>query len=60
MVTTWDNDDTQKMEYAAQLRYLGSSLVVTIPKEIVRKLDLNLGENVIITIKKKDNRFTEQ
>ena len=60
MVTTGDNDDTQKMEYAAQLRYIGSSLVVTIPKEIVRKLDLNLGENVIITIKKKDNRFTEQ
>ena len=60
MVTTGDNDNEQKMEYVAQLRYIGSSLVVTIPKDIVRKLDLTLGENVTITIKKKENRFTEQ
>ena len=39
MVTTGDNDNEQKMEYVAQLRYIGSSLVVTIPKDIVRKLD---------------------
>jgi len=42
----------EKTEFSAQVRYLGSSLVITIPRDIVRKYDLKLGDPLTVTIKK--------
>jgi len=46
--------NNEKTEFSAQVRYLGSSLVLTIPRDIVRKYDLKLGDNLTVTIKKNE------
>ena len=44
----------EKTEFSAQVRYLGSSLVITIPRDVVRKYDLKLGDPLTVTIKKNE------
>ena len=49
-----DSTPDDKTEFSAQVRYLGSSLVITIPRDIVRKYDLKLGDPLTVTIKKNE------
>ncbi len=39
--------------FEAKVRYLSSSLIVTIPVKVARELELKLGDRVIIQVRKK-------
>lgn len=39
--------------FEAKVRYLSSSLIVTIPVKVARELELKLGDRVIIQVMKK-------
>ena len=39
--------------FEARVRYLSSSLIVTIPVKVARELELKLGDRVIIKVRKK-------
>jgi hypothetical protein len=39
--------------FEARVRYLSSSLIVTIPVKVARELELKLGDRVIIQVRKK-------
>ena len=42
-------------DFEARLRYLASSLIVTIPAKIAKELELKLGETVTIKLQKNNN-----
>jgi len=42
--------------FEAKLRYVASSMIVTIPVKVVRELRLSLGDMVIIRLDEKDNQ----
>ena len=42
-------------DFDARLRYLASSLIVTIPAKIAKELELKLGETVTIKLQKNNN-----
>jgi len=39
------------MDFEARVRYLASSLIVTIPARVVRALGLRLGDRVVVRVK---------
>lgn len=49
------NDRVSKM-FEGKVRYQCASSIITIPINIVRELNLKLGETVIVNVIKKNNR----
>lgn len=43
------------MDFEARVRYLASSLIVTIPARIAREMGLKLGDRVLIRVRKKES-----
>ena len=50
-----EREETNHMYFKGKLRYVGASLVVTIPAKVVRELGVKLGDNVTIQVQKRDN-----
>lgn len=45
---------TNSEKFEAKVRYLASSLIVTIPVNVARELGIKLGDKVLIQVRKKE------
>ena len=50
-------DEEASESFEAKVRYLASSLIITIPIKVARELELKLGDKVQIKIQKTENRY---
>ena len=49
-------DSPEGMDFEAKVRYLASSLIVTIPVRVARELNLELGDKVQVKLAKLDSK----
>ena len=49
-------EGTYARNFEAKVRYLSSSLIVTIPVKVARELGIKLGDRVVIQVQKKEPR----
>ncbi len=42
------------MDFEAKVRYLASSLIVTIPAKVAREMGIRLGDRIIVRVRKKE------
>jgi len=49
-------EGTYAGNFEARVRYLSSSLIVTIPVKVARELGIKLGDRVVIQVQKKEPR----
>ncbi len=45
---------TSSMDFEAKVRYLASSLIVTIPARVAREMGIRLGDRIIVRVMKKE------
>ena len=45
---------TPYMDFEAKVRYLASSLIVTIPARVAREMGIRLGDRIIVRVMKKE------
>ena len=50
-----EQEETNDMYFEGKLRYVGASLVVTIPAKVARELGLKLGDRVTIQVQKRED-----
>lgn len=49
-----EHRETYTRNFEGRVRYLSSSLIVTIPVKVARELGIKLGDRVIIQVRKKE------
>ena len=47
-------EETDSRNFEARVRYLASSLIVTIPVKVARELHIKLGDSVLIQVRKNE------
>ena len=42
------------MDFEAKVRYLASSLIITIPARVAREMGIRLGDRILVRVRKKE------
>ena len=45
---------TPYMDFEAKVRYLASSLIITIPARVAREMGIRLGDRILVRVRKKE------